>query len=85
MTHRNIVLAALLTLIWGCGDDGGEVGESCEETADCAGGLLCLCATGPIPGTCSETCSDDSDCAEHGSAARCSLNFCPGTNICLPN
>src|SRR5688572_6473231 len=57
---RRFVVAGLLIAVLGCSDDeGGAAGENCTTSDDCGGGLVCLCAMDPIPGTCSKTCGDD--------------------------
>lgn len=77
-------MIVLLAVLAACGG-GAEVGESCEMASECEEGLQCLCPVGPIPGTCSRTCSAKADCDGLGDNMSCVANFCAGVNLCLPN
>ena len=71
----------------GCGTD-PEPGTSCSSDDDCAS-LTCFCRQDPVPGTCSKSCTADTDCAQFGDAYTCrefgSAATCGGgfLKICL--
>jgi hypothetical protein len=62
---KGIMLSAVLAIAMiGCG--GGDVGDNCETTDECSGGLVCaqiaVCVTEPCPGICAQPCETDDQC-----------------------
>jgi hypothetical protein len=81
MRFTPLVLA--IALLAACSSD-PEPGESCTTDDDC-GSLDCHCVVedGAVPGVCSETCTDDADCATLGDGYSCSVDFCTNVSVCL--
>lgn len=86
MKTRSSILGLILVAgVLGCGGD-PEPGISCASSDEC-GTLTCFCPVEGVPGTCSEECTDDADCAGFGSGYTCvefgAEGVCGPHMICL--